>query len=211
MQEILGQVLGVVQKSIEGSYAFLTGLGVPPYIIKLFLTFVVVLLICAWVWQLSKHLSKRDLFSIERKDQKTGFGRALFYVLEYLILFPLYTIFWGGVLVLLLILMAVPEAYPNVIFFAAIIVSVIRAIAYFNEEWAYTLAMQLPIVMLVSTVLNPTVLAKVNASTITLNLPYLLQTNVLLESIGFVVVMEWILRISTLVGGRAKRKNQQQA
>jgi hypothetical protein len=210
MKELLALALGFIQQSIESSYVFLTGIGVPAYVIRLFLTFVIVLLICAWVWQLSKHLSKRDLFSIESRGQKTGLGRALFYVLEYLVLFPLYTIFWGGVLVFLLILMAVPEAYPNVIFFAAVIISAIRAIAYFNEEWAYTLAMQLPIVMLVTTVLNPAVLSKVSASTITLNLPYLLQTQVLLESIGFVVAMEWILRISTLVGGRKRKKPEVQ-
>jgi hypothetical protein len=169
------------------------------------MTFVVVLLICAWVWQLSKQLSKRDLFSLERGDQKTGLGKALFYVLEYLILFPIYTLFWGGVFVLLLIIMATPETYPNVIFFAAVILSAIRAIAYFNEEYANDLAKQLPVLMLVTTVLNPTVLSKMSATTITINLPYLLQTNVLLESIGFVVVIEWILRISTLVRGKGKR------
>lgn len=215
MQEMLRPIAEGAQTALEASYAFLTQqLHIHPYLIKLFVTFVVVLLVCAWVLQLSRHLSKRDLFSLDlgKYDSKTGSGAlrkasAVFlYIIEYLILFPIYTLFWGGVLVFLLILMAVPEAYPNVIFFATVIMAAIRAIAYFNEQWANTLAMQLPILMLVTTVLNPTVLAKVNASTITLNLPYLLQTNMIIESIAFVVVMEWLLRISTLMWRRERKK-----
>jgi len=205
MREIVYNVLHIVQEAIDASYLFLVQqLHVPSYIIKLLITFVVVLLVCAWVWQLSKHLSKRDLFELDlSRYESTGSNTmrkisALFlYILEYLILFPIYTIFWGGVFVLLLVLMAVPESYPNVIFFAAVILSAIRAIAYFNEEYANDLAKQLPILMLVTTVLNPSVLSKVNTSTLSINLPYLIQTDTLLMSIGFVVGMEWIMRLSS--------------
>ncbi len=209
MVGVFEAIAAFAQQSLESSYYFLTvQLGISPYIVKLLITFVVVLLVCTWVWQLSSHLSKRDLFSLKLGGgSKIGaFGSIMLYILEYLILFPVYTVMWGGVFVFLLILMAVPETYPQVIFFAAIILSAIRAIAYFNESYANDLAKQLPILMLVTTILNPTLLSKVNASTITINLPYLLQTNVLIESIAFVVVMEWILRISTLIRRRERKK-----
>lgn len=173
-------------------------LNIPLYLIKLAAVFSVALLTCVFVWQFSWHLARKNLFTLDMKKYgdkgPSGIKRALgiaFYILKYLVIFPLYAIIWGAILVLFLTLLVSEGNYPDVVFFSTIVIAVIRAMAYLDEDFASDLAKTLPLVLLVTVMLNPQVLSK---AAYTINLTSLLQYDIVYLSIGFIVGVEWVLR-----------------
>ena len=173
-------------------------IGIPFYLIKLFAIFAIVLWICILIWQFSGQLARKNLFTLDigkYKDRApTGIQKAygiVLYALKYLVLFPIYTIVWGGIFVFFLTFMVSEANYKNVVFFSTIVIAIIRTIAYFNEGYAKELAKALPLWLLVSVMLDPQLLSKV---ALTLNIAQLLQDNTVYMSIGFIVAIEWAMR-----------------
>ena len=204
LQDIINWAFSIEVKALQ----FLTDtLHIPIYLIKLAAIFGVTLLICLMIWKFSGQLARKDLFTLnlkkeEGKASSKGKDIAL-YVLEYLIIFPLYTVLWGGIFVLFLTLLVSEGNYSNVVFFSTIIIAIIRSMAYFDEKFARDLALTLPLVLLVTILLNPQVLAKV---TYTINIVHLFQNSSVYLSVGFIVFLEWTLRAINSIRNAYKKE-----
>lgn len=114
---------------------------------------------CYVVLLFYRKLSKRDIFEIHLEDQH-GLGKifaALSYIVKYIILFPLYTIFWFLFLSYTLFFLGAFE-FTHILFLAALVLSATRLLAYFNESAAKEIAKLLPFVFLSAVLLNPTML-----------------------------------------------------
>lgn len=174
--------------------------GVPPKLIQLLLLYGVILIISLLVWQISRHLSRRSVFKfdISKYEDKSASSKInrianfLLYILKYAILFPVYTVFWGALFVFFLLVLIPAPDYENILFFSAAIIAVIRTVAYINEEYAENLALLLPLWLLITILIDPSVLSKIS---LYINFGALLRENSLILSIGFIVMVEWLLRL----------------
>jgi len=128
--------------------------------IILFLTAVVILAFyCYVVLLFYRKLSKRDIFEIHMED-KHGLGKifeGIMYIVKYIILFPLYTLFWFFFLSYTLLFLGAVN-FEHILFLAALVLSATRLLAYFNESAAKEIAKLLPFVFLSTILLNPNIL-----------------------------------------------------
>lgn len=209
MQDLVNWIVAIEILLVE----FLTvKLHIPFYFIKLTATFLLVLWICLIIWAFSRQLSKKNLFTLdpgrfkgENPSRWVKMGSVALYIIKYLVLFPIYTLVWGILFVVFLVLLVSEDNYRNVVFFSTITIAVIRAIAYFNEQYANELAKALPIVLLVTVMLDPEVLTKV---TLSINFSELLQGDAVILSFGFIVAEEWFLRAIHEVRSAYRKKKE---
>lgn len=128
----------------------------------LFLISMAILAFYCYVVLLSyRKLSKRDMFEIHLED-KHGLGKIFevaAYVLRYIILFPIYTIFWFIFLSYTIILLGAIN-FTHILFLAALILAATRLLAYFSEDSAKEIAKLLPFVFLAAVLLNPGVIGQ---------------------------------------------------
>lgn len=128
----------------------------------LFLLSTAILAFYCYVVLLSyRKLSKRDIFEIHLED-KHGLGKVfavIVYILRYIILFPVYTVFWFIFLSYTIILLGAVD-FTHVLFLAAIILAATRLLAYFSEVSASEIAKLLPFVFLAAVLLNPTAIGQ---------------------------------------------------
>ena len=73
---------------------------------------------------------------------------GLLYVLEYILLFPLFTFFWFVVFAALLTFLVKQQAVQNILLISVAIIAAIRMCAYYNENLAQDLAKMLPFALL---------------------------------------------------------------
>lgn len=205
MVQPLSTFLQVLQKIIDKTANYF---GIPSYLVKLGITLLLVIMACMVIYGLSRHLSRRSLFNFDlSKIQYLPQGKAnlrifnhiSLYILKYLVLFPIYTLIWGTVFLLFLILLVVPSQYANIMFFTTIVIALIRFMAYYNEEYAEDLAKVLPLWLLVTLMLDPSILGRVELS---IDFNKLFEGQTIVFSIIFIVVEEWILR-AVYIGRKA--------
>lgn len=123
----------------------------------LFLISTAILAFYCYVVLLSyRKLSKRDMFEIHLED-KHGLGKVFevaVYILRYIILFPIYSVFWFIFLSYTIILLGAVN-FTHILFLAALILAATRLLAYFSEASANEIAKLLPFVFLAAVLLNP--------------------------------------------------------
>ncbi len=128
----------------------------------LFLVSTAILAFYCYVVLLSyRKLSKRDMFEIHLED-KHGLGKVFevaLYILRYIILFPIYTVFWFIFLSYTIILLGAAN-FTHILFLAALILAATRLLAYFSEASASEIAKLLPFVFLAAVLLNPGVIGQ---------------------------------------------------
>lgn len=115
------------------------------------------------IWYLYRKIAKRDMFIIEFKKYT---GRFVFfkkltafvsYIIKYVVLFPVYTFIMFIILSMSFFFLSSIESAETVLFFSLIIISVIRVLAYINEDAAQELAKMLPFALVLSLLLNPNI------------------------------------------------------
>lgn len=128
----------------------------------LFLVSTTILALYCYVVLLSyRKLSKRDMFEVHLED-KHGLGKVFevfVYIVKYIILFPVYTVFWFIFLSYAIILLGAPD-FAHILFVAALILAATRLLAYFSEASSGEIAKLLPFVFLSSVLLNPAVIGQ---------------------------------------------------
>jgi|TARA_B100002003_G_C14116177_1_gene536868 hypothetical protein len=71
-----------------------------------------------------------------------------FYIIEYIVLLPILTFFWFGILAILTLILAKDLPVDTVLLIAAALVASIRVTSYVNEDLAKDLAKMLPLTLL---------------------------------------------------------------
>ena len=108
-----------------------------------------------FVFNFYRFLAAKDMFQIDlSRYEQSRFRlvrRALhffFYVVKYIILFPVFAFFWFAVLTLILTFLSKDRSFADTLVVALATVSAIRMTAYYNEDLSRDLAKILPFAVL---------------------------------------------------------------
>jgi len=127
------------------------------------LSFTAVIVIYAlFIYYFYRLLGKRNIveFNLRKYNTYQGetwarFFSVFFYILEYIILLPIVTIFWFSVLSISVLLLASSLELKMVLFISAALVSSVRIISYLSSDMAKDVAKLLPLTLLAIAITQP--------------------------------------------------------
>ena len=108
-----------------------------------------------FVFRFYRFLASQDMFALDmsRYEQSSmKFVRkclqVFFYIVKYIIVFPVFAFFWFGVLTVILAFLSKGQSFSETLLVALATVSAIRVTAYYNEDLSRDLAKILPFAVL---------------------------------------------------------------
>ena len=165
--------------------------------LNLFISTIVLFLASLVSWYIySKQLAQRDLFKIKLRSGRTTihFFDRIVYFLKYLIVFPVYSFMWFLLFSFLLFLLSKSRPIEDILYFGIIIVAATRIGAYVSEKLAEDMAKLLPWSIILIFLIDPAAVTiqGIGNSIIT----FVQHTPKVMKYLLFIIVLEWILRIS---------------
>ena len=153
-----------------------------------------------FVFRFYRFLSSQDMFQLDmsRYEQSSmKFVRkslqVFFYIVKYIIVFPVFAFFWFGVLTVILAFLSKGQSFSETLLVALATVSAIRVTAYYNEDLSRDLAKILPFAVLAVFLIDASFFS------IGESLDILREAEKYTENIvyylGFLVLLEFVLRI----------------
>jgi hypothetical protein len=171
-------------------------------IAKPFIIFVIGMVIYAiFIFKFYRFLARRDIFSL-KKEGKKGLHPVV-YVLGYIFLYPIFAFIWFIILSVLLAFLAREQAVHNVLLVSVALISAIRITAYYHEELSRDLAKMLPFALLGIMLVDITYFSFSTSVSIVRQMPAL--WNVMMYYLVFLIVIEFVLRISHGIYSLAKK------
>jgi hypothetical protein len=153
-----------------------------------------------FVFKFYRFLAKRDIFEIDySKYGKDLAGTASKFVLSvmnmfnYVLLFPVFVIFWFLAIVVLLALLSKNQSVDSILLISISLVTAVRVTAYYNEDLSKDLAKMLPFALLGIFLVDMTFFSpEISINTLT-RVPA--QAGKIIYYCLFAVLLEMILRI----------------
>ena len=153
-----------------------------------------------FVFRFYRFLASQDMFALDmsRYEQSSmKFVRkclqVFFYIVKYIIVFPVFAFFWFGVLTVILAFLSKGQSFSETLLVALATVSAIRVTAYYNEDLSRDLAKILPFAVLAVFLIDASFFS------IGESLDILREAEKYTENIvyylGFLVLLEFTLRI----------------
>jgi len=163
----------------------------------------VILIYSVFVFYFYKFIASKNILSLDlnKYNQSANasamkFFAVLLYILEYLIIFPLLTVFWFMFFSVFLLVLAKNLNVSMILTISAALIASIRITAYINSELARDLAKMLPFTLLALSLTQPDFFSIVlfleriqSVPSLIYNIPYF---------ISFIVIIEFIMRIGNL-------------
>ncbi|MBU0980127.1 MAG: hypothetical protein KJ709_04945 [Nanoarchaeota archaeon] len=155
-----------------------------------------------FIFKFYRFLSSKDIFHLNLQQYgKSSFAalrkffRVLLYILEYLIIFPLFTFFWFLVMSVILIIISKNYTIDQVLVIAVSLVGAVRVTAYYNEDLSKDLAKMIPFALLGVFIVDATYFS-FSASLNNLN-GMVFKMKEIIYYLLFVILLEFLLRILT--------------
>ena len=153
-----------------------------------------------FVFKFYRFLARKDMFTLDMSRYENAGIRWLrkslqvfFYVVKYIIVFPVFAFFWFGVLTVILAFLSKGQTFSETLLVALATVSAIRVAAYYNEDLSRDLAKILPFAVLAVFLIDASFFS------IGESLDILREAERYTENIvyylGFLVLLEFALRI----------------
>lgn len=124
-------------------------------ILKLSFFTVLIVAYSVFVYFFYRFLAKKNIISLNlnqynRYSNPTvmKFFAALFYIIEYVVLLPIMTFFWFGILAIFLLVISEGMSTNAVLLVSAALVAAVRATAHMSENLSQDLAKMLPFTLL---------------------------------------------------------------
>lgn len=153
-----------------------------------------------FVFKFYRFVGRRDIFNLNLGQYNTkepGFFRVIFgsflYVLEYVLLFPIFVFFWFLIFVLLLAFLSKTANVETILLIAMALIASIRITSYFSQDLSKDLAKMIPFALLGVFLVDIYFYSLDASMTILKSIPEYWQT--ILFYFVFVIVMEFILRM----------------
>ncbi len=172
-----------------------------------------VLLMAAYaifVFKFYRFLAARDMFSVDFSRYEEVNLRWLrsalhmaFYVLKYLVLFPLAAFFWFAVLTLILAFLSRGQDFSETLSIAFATVGAIRVTAYYKEELSQDVAKILPFAVLAAVIIDISFFSVEESLESLQNAKD--YTEDILYYLFFLAVLEFVLRLLMGIIKRAGR------
>jgi len=160
-----------------------------------------VVIYAVFIFKFYRFLARKDVFKLNlNRYSKSFFGfigkifRMLFYILEYLIIFPLFIFFWFGFISVAIILLSDKLDVSQILVVAMALVASIRVTAYYNEDLSKDLAKMFPFTVLAVFLLGTTAFSYDIFITNLKIIPSLWKQ--MLYYLAFTILLEFILRIA---------------
>jgi len=159
-----------------------------------------------FIFSFYKFIAKRDIFSLNLQQYSTAsnlewrkFYQVLLYILEYMVIFPVFTFFWFLVLVVLLVFLSKSQPIESILLISIAMVSVVRITSYFKEELAVDLAKLLPLTLLAVFLIEGASFAPLQSIATILQIPTHMTT--IVHYLMFAVLVEFVMRVISLTVG----------
>ena len=169
----------------------------------LFLFIIAMAIYAIFVYNFYRFVAKRDIFKLhlhKHSESFKGFLEDVFhvvlYILEYLIIFPVFTFFWFIILTIIIMFLS-QQDIANVLLVAMALVGAVRITAYYSEGLSKDLAKMLPFALLGVFLLDISNFSFQDSFAMLTQLPGMWQT--ILYYFLFVVALEFVLRIIYLI------------
>jgi len=115
----------------------------------------VIIIYAVFVFYFYRFLAKKNIIELNlnqynnyENDTLIKIFAALFYIVEYIILLPVLTFFWFGVLAILILILAKGLSVQTVLIISAALVASVRVCSFISEDLAKDLAKMLPFTLL---------------------------------------------------------------
>jgi hypothetical protein len=166
------------------------------------------------IWYYYQYIGRRDLFKlnwekVEKSNHKKSTKAYVFgtHILKYLVIFPVITFLWFGIIAVLLIFMSKSQGIENILMISMTLVVAVRVLAYYREELAKEVAKLLPLAILGLFIVDPTYFSwEISLNNIS-RIPDYWVT--LLNYLLFAVLLEFILRLVVDIKDSLKSYRQQ--
>lgn len=154
-----------------------------------------------FVFKFYTFLARKDVFKLDLNQYNQAEHPALkkilsiiFYVIEYIVLFPVFVFFWFAILTILLSFLAKEQTVQNILLVSIAVVGAVRITAYYNEDLSRDLAKMLPFALLAIFLVNISYFSFAGSIEVIKQIPSVLS--LLLYYLFFVIILEFILRIA---------------
>lgn len=155
-----------------------------------------ILVYSLFVFVFYRFMAKRDIIMPDlNRYNKAGyrFVRSILYVFQHTLMFPILTVCWAAVMVVVLALLGEDQPLENILLVSVALVSTIRATSYITEDLSRDLAKMLPFAVLGIFLINKSYLSLSVSWGVVEDIPD--HWEVIVYYIIFVVALEFMLRI----------------
>lgn len=163
-----------------------------------------------FIFKFYRFIAKRDVFQLDMNKYNTAshpmlnkFVGFIFYIVKYILLFPIFTFFWFGVLTFLLSFLSKNHDLQTVLLVSIAVVGAVRFTAYYNEDLSRDLAKMLPFALLAVYLVDTTYFSFSESIEMIKQVPSV--WNILIYYLIFVILLEFVLRIFSLFFKRRGR------
>ncbi|RLG14101.1 MAG: hypothetical protein DRN66_02855 [Candidatus Nanohalarchaeota archaeon] len=185
-------------------------------VLKPLMLFVAVMVIYSiFIFKFYRFLARKDIFKLNLNQYNRAkhplFIKTLsviFYLIEYILLFPLFAFFWFAVFVVLLSFMAKNQPIESIMLVSISVVGVVRVTAYYNEDLSKDLAKMLPFALLGIFLLDISFFSFSESIETLKQIPTI--AGILIYYLTFIISLEFILRIGSGLFFHKKDKKEEQ-
>jgi hypothetical protein len=159
-----------------------------------------------FIFKFYRFVATRDIFDINLQQYNTydnfaflkKFFSVILYIIEYLLIFPIFVSFWFGVFTVLLLLLS-HQNVEIVMLISMAIVTTIRACAYYDENLSQDVSKMLPFALLGVFLVDISFFDIAGFTEAFLAFPTLIET--IIYYLLFTIVIEFFLRVLSLIFG----------
>ena len=170
-------------------------------IIKPLIYFIIAMVAyCVFVFKFYTFMARKNIFELNlyqyNKVAHAGlkkFLEVIFYLVEYIILFPIFTLVWVLVISALLYFMSENTALATVMLGSVAVVATVRITAYFSEQLSRDVAKLLPFGLLAFVLTKISAFSLPHYSAFLEQLPEIWKIG--LYYLIFIIILEFIFRI----------------
>ena len=159
--------------------------------------FIISIAIYSWfIFKFYRFVARREIFEFNPSDEYRGFRKFIHtigYGLKYILLFPLFTFFWFAILTIILSFLSRQTDINLIIIISVSLVTVIRVMAYYNEDLSKDLAKMLPFALLGVFLVDFSYFSVETTLSTLQQLPQLWRN--MIYSLILIIVVEFLLRI----------------
>lgn len=166
-----------------------------------------------FIFKFYRFLATRDIFKLNLAEYSRSRWEDVkeiivffFYILEHIIIFPLFTFFWFLVLSLFIMFLSKDQPINIVFLFSMSIVATTRIASYYSEELAREIAKTLPLTLLgIFLVTEISYFSPDSALLAIKSIPLMWKT--IVYYLFFIVALEIVLRIFLFIYNNIKYRN----
>ncbi|MBT3985703.1 hypothetical protein HOD38_02630 [archaeon] len=159
-----------------------------------------------FVFKFYKFIARKDIFELNLNQYNSAeqglFKQAIsvfFYIIEYILIFPIFVFFWFGILTILLAFLAEGQPLTAILLVSMALIGTVRVAAYYSEDLSRDVAKMLPFALLGVFLINITNFSYIAAFELLSDLPS--HWEIIPYYLIFIILLEFILRIITLLAG----------